>query len=41
MDRDRFARCLLDLAVGDALGTTLEFQPPGTFVRDRAAGHQT
>ena len=23
--------CLLGLAVGDALGTTLEFQPPGTF----------
>jgi ADP-ribosyl-[dinitrogen reductase] hydrolase len=23
--------CLLGLAVGDALGTTLEFSPPGTF----------
>ena len=29
--RDRFRGCLLGLAVGDALGTTLEFQPPGTF----------
>ena len=29
--RDRFRGCLLGLAVGDALGTTLEFRPPGTF----------
>ncbi|MHC4958561.1 MAG: ADP-ribosylglycohydrolase family protein [Planctomycetota bacterium] len=28
---DRSIGCLLGLAVGDALGTTLEFQPPGTF----------
>jgi ADP-ribosyl-[dinitrogen reductase] hydrolase len=28
---DRFRGCLLGLAVGDALGTTLEFAPPGTF----------
>ncbi len=28
---DRFRGCLLGLATGDALGTTLEFQPPGTF----------
>ena len=28
---DRFRGCLLGLAAGDALGTTLEFQPPGTF----------
>ena len=28
---DRFRGCLLGLAVGDALGTTLEFKPPGTF----------
>ena len=28
---DRFRGCLLGLAVGDALGTTLEFQPPGSF----------
>jgi ADP-ribosylglycohydrolase len=30
-DRDRFAGCLLGLAVGDALGTTLEFRSPGSF----------
>ena len=29
--QDRFRGCLLGLATGDALGTTLEFQPPGTF----------
>ena len=29
--RDRFRGCLLGLAVGDALGTTLEFKSPGTF----------
>jgi ADP-ribosylglycohydrolase len=29
--RDRYRGCLLGLAVGDALGTTLEFKPPGTF----------
>jgi ADP-ribosylglycohydrolase len=28
---DRFRGCLLGLAVGDALGTTLEFQPRGSF----------
>lgn len=28
---DRFRGALLGLAVGDALGTTLEFKPPGTF----------
>ena len=28
---DRYRGCLLGLAVGDALGTTLEFRPPGTF----------
>jgi ADP-ribosyl-[dinitrogen reductase] hydrolase len=27
----RYRGCLLGLAVGDAVGTTLEFQPPGTF----------
>ena len=26
-----FRGCLLGLAAGDALGTTLEFKPPGTF----------
>ena len=29
--RDRFRGCLLGLAAGDALGTTLEFKWPGTF----------
>ena len=29
--RDRFRGCLLGLAAGDALGTTLEFMSPGTF----------
>lgn len=29
--RDRYRGSLLGLAVGDALGTTLEFRPPGTF----------
>ena len=29
--KDRFRGCLLGLAAGDALGTTLEFKRPGTF----------
>ena len=29
--RDRYRGCLLGLAVGDALGTTLEFESPGSF----------
>ena len=29
--QDRFHGCLLGLAAGDALGTTLEFKQPGTF----------
>ena len=29
--RNRFRGCLLGLAAGDALGTTLEFKPRGTF----------
>src|SRR4029077_7663958 len=29
--RNRYHGALLGLAVGDALGTTLEFKPPGTF----------
>ncbi len=29
--RDRFRGCLLGLAVGDAVGTTLEFRPRGSF----------
>jgi ADP-ribosylglycohydrolase len=28
---DRYAGCLIGLAVGDAVGTTVEFQPPGSF----------
>ncbi len=28
---DRSRGCLVGLAVGDAIGTTLEFRPPGTF----------
>ena len=31
LDRDRFRGALVGLAVGDALGTTLEFRWPGTF----------
>ncbi|MFO3705594.1 ADP-ribosylglycohydrolase family protein [Xanthomonas codiaei] len=31
LERARFRGCLLGLAVGDALGTTLEFQAPGSF----------
>jgi ADP-ribosyl-[dinitrogen reductase] hydrolase len=30
--RDRYRGCLLGLAAGDALGTRLEFQQPGTFI---------
>lgn len=30
-DPNRFRGCLLGLAVGDAVGTTVEFQPRGTF----------
>jgi len=29
--RDRYRGALIGLATGDALGTTLEFKPPGTF----------
>ena len=28
---DRYRGCLLGLAAGDALGTTLEFTQPGSF----------
>jgi len=40
MERDRFLGCLAGLAVGDALGTTVEFRPPGSFppVRDMTGG---
>ena len=30
-ETDRYRGCLLGLAAGDALGTTLEFRPPGGF----------
>lgn len=38
--QQRFAGCLLGLAVGDALGTTVEFKAPGTFspVQDMVGG---
>jgi ADP-ribosyl-[dinitrogen reductase] hydrolase len=37
---NRFRGCLLGLACGDAVGTTLEFKPPGTFapIRDMTGG---
>lgn len=40
LDRDRFRGALLGLAVGDAIGTTVEFKPPGTFaeVTDMVGG---
>lgn len=31
LEYNRFAGCLAGLAAGDALGTTVEFSPPGTF----------
>jgi ADP-ribosylglycohydrolase len=31
MSQDRYLGCLLGLAVGDAVGTTVEFSQPGTF----------
>ena len=39
-NRDRVRGALIGLAVGDALGTTVEFQPPGTFapVTDMVGG---
>ena len=38
--RDRFRGCLLGLATGDALGTTLEFKKPGSFqpIEDMVGG---
>ena len=38
--KDRFRGCLLGLAVGDAVGTTLEFKSPGSFkpISDMAGG---
>ena len=36
----RYRGCLLGLAVGDAVGTTLEFKPPGSFkpIQDMVGG---
>ena len=31
MNQNKFLGCLLGLAVGDALGSSLEFKKPGTF----------
>ena len=38
--QDRFRGCLLGLATGDALGTTLEFRRPGSFrpIEDMTGG---
>ena len=37
---DRYRGALLGLAAGDALGTTLEFTPPGTFDADHRHGRR-
>ena len=29
--RERYRGCLMGLAAGDAVGTTVEFKPPGSF----------
>ena len=40
---NRHRGCLLGLATGDALGTTLEFRAPGTFepIGDMSMARQT
>lgn len=40
VEQDRYRGCLLGLAVGDAIGTTVEFRPRGTFppVNDMTGG---
>ena len=40
LDVERYEGCLLGLAVGDAVGTTVEFRPPGSFtpVTDMVGG---
>jgi ADP-ribosylglycohydrolase len=40
LSKDRFRGALIGLAVGDAVGTTVEFQPPGSFplVTDMTGG---
>jgi ADP-ribosylglycohydrolase len=42
LNRDRFRGALLGLAVGDAVGTTVEFKRPGSFapVSDMVGGGQ-
>ncbi len=39
-EKDRYLGCLMGLAVGDALGTALEFERPGTFkpIKDKVGG---
>ena len=39
-EKDRYVGCLIGLAVGDALGTTLEFKSPGSFkpIKDMVGG---
>lgn len=38
--KERYRGCLLGLACGDAVGTTVEFKPPGSFepVEDMRGG---
>lgn len=38
--KERYQGCLLGLAIGDAIGTTVEFQPRGSFtpVTDMVGG---
>ena len=40
LTHDRYRGCLLGLAVGDAVGTTVEFKAPGSFpeVTDMVGG---
>ena len=42
LSRSRFRGCLLGLAVGDAVGTAVEFKPPGSFtpLTDMVGGGQ-
>ena len=37
--KDRYRGSLLGLAVGDAVGTTLEFKHPGSFAPIKAEVH--
>ena len=38
--RDRYVGCLLGLAIGDAIGTTVEFLPPSKFTPLTDGGSQ-